>query len=65
LGIKRDCSSNYNSHGQEEIITDDNNFEDIDDDEIESYILSENEAHLKSNIWMRRNGPHLDEMKKK
>lgn len=81
LGIKSDYGNSYSHQGQEEIITDDNNFEglfypcnicftmplflDIDDDEIASYILSENEAHLKSNIWMKRNGPHLEEMEKK
>jgi hypothetical protein len=65
LGIKHDHAGNNIEHGTEEIINDDNDFGDIDDDEIESYLLSENEAHLKSNIWMRRNGPHLEEMEKK
>uniref|UniRef100_A0A1I7RPR5 B-related factor 1 n=2 Tax=Bursaphelenchus xylophilus TaxID=6326 RepID=A0A1I7RPR5_BURXY len=37
----------------------------IDDDEIESYILSNEEAELKSEVWMMRNGIHLEEMERK
>uniref|UniRef100_A0A0N5ALQ2 B-related factor 1 n=1 Tax=Syphacia muris TaxID=451379 RepID=A0A0N5ALQ2_9BILA len=38
---------------------------DIDDDEIDSYILSKEEAELKARFWMKINGEHLAEMERK
>ncbi|CAD5210377.1 unnamed protein product [Bursaphelenchus okinawaensis] len=37
----------------------------IDDDEIDSYILSNEESKLKSEVWMMRNGVHLQDMERK
>ena len=35
---------------------------DIDDDEIDTYILTKKEAAIKERFWMRCNGEHLKEM---
>lgn len=37
----------------------------IDDDEIDSYILSDVEATMKSKVWMARNADHLAEMERR
>ena len=80
LGIRREQTVDNNQFIDEEIIVDDNDFgglicvsstkfycsfSDIDDGEIDSYILSENEAHLKRRLWLKRNGHHVEEMEKK
>lgn len=36
---------------------------DIDDDEIESYIMSEREAQYKDSLWMKINATYLKEQK--
>ncbi|GMS84149.1 hypothetical protein PENTCL1PPCAC_6324 [Pristionchus entomophagus] len=36
--------------------------EDIDDDEINSYILTDQESHVKEKFWMKCNGEHLEEV---
>lgn len=36
--------------------------EDIDDDEIDSYILTDQEAQVKEKFWMKCNGEHLEEV---
>jgi len=41
------------------------NFEGIDDDEIDSYILTDTEASIKSKYWMARNSEHLQLMAEK
>lgn len=38
---------------------------DIDDEEINTYILSNEEAELKARFWMKLNGEHLAEMERK
>uniref|UniRef100_A0A7E4V1A2 B-related factor 1 n=1 Tax=Panagrellus redivivus TaxID=6233 RepID=A0A7E4V1A2_PANRE len=66
LGVKPNSSIDESVVSEdEEILVDDNDFDDLDDSEIDSYILSESEAKLKSRIWMKRNGPHLVEMERK
>ncbi|CAI4230112.1 unnamed protein product [Auanema sp. JU1783] len=39
--------------------------DDIDDDEIDTYILSSAEASLKEKFWMKSNGEHLKEMERR
>ena len=39
--------------------------EGIDDDEIDSYILTDREQELKTNVWMNLNKEYLEEMEKK
>ncbi|XP_045460497.1 transcription factor IIIB 90 kDa subunit [Harmonia axyridis] len=41
------------------------NFDDIDDDEIDSYIMSENEYLRKNGLWNMRNAKYLEEQKEK
>ncbi|GMT14519.1 hypothetical protein PFISCL1PPCAC_5816, partial [Pristionchus fissidentatus] len=36
--------------------------EDIDDDEIDSYILTDQESQVKEKFWMKCNGEHLEEV---
>lgn len=40
-------------------------FQDIDDDEIDSYILSNAESEVKAKFWMKVNGEHLKEMERR
>jgi len=49
----------------EEEILNDNDFGDISDGEIDSYILSETEAKYKSEVWMKRNGAILEDIERK
>lgn len=37
----------------------------IDDDEINTYILTEEEVSLKTRFWMKLNGDHLKEMERR
>jgi transcription factor IIIB subunit 2 len=47
---------------EEEPVNTELSLEGIDDAEIDLYILSEKEAKIKENLWMARNGAHMDEM---
>jgi transcription factor IIIB subunit 2 len=38
---------------------------DIDDKEIDAYLLNESEAKMKEGLWMQRNGAHMAEVEKK
>jgi transcription factor IIIB subunit 2 len=40
-------------------------FDDIDDEELESYIMSEHESQNKNAIWLKRNAAFLEEQKSK
>ncbi|GMR36372.1 hypothetical protein PMAYCL1PPCAC_06567, partial [Pristionchus mayeri] len=37
-------------------------FADLDDDELDSYILTDHESHIKEKFWMKCNGEHLEEV---
>lgn len=54
----------YNQPSEEEVLND-NDFDDISDGEIDSYILSEREAKVKSVMWIKRNGADLEEIERK
>lgn len=41
----------------------DMSLDDIDDDEIDTYILSENEYQRKDGLWHEMNAPYLEELK--
>lgn len=49
----------------EEVQTGEIDLDDIDDDEIDSYIMSEQEALNKDSLWMRVNADYLKELKEK
>lgn len=40
-------------------------FDDLDDDELDSYIMSESESQSKSAIWFDRNAAYLEAQKRK
>lgn len=40
-------------------------YDDLDDDEIDAYILSEQEVKMKTELWMVRNGIHMEELEKR
>lgn len=41
------------------------NFEDLDDDEIDTYIMNEDEFQCKQELWYQRNAEFLEEQKGK
>ncbi|KAI6183473.1 B-related factor 1 [Aphelenchoides bicaudatus] len=56
------------SQYQQESLIDDGDelkFDDLDEDELDAYILSEQESKMKTDLWMVRNGQHMEEMEKK
>uniref|UniRef100_A0A0N4ZPB6 B-related factor 1 n=1 Tax=Parastrongyloides trichosuri TaxID=131310 RepID=A0A0N4ZPB6_PARTI len=57
--IKRD---NENNEWGEEV---EDTLSDIDDDEIEKYILSPRERALKEKLWLKANSHHLEEMERR
>lgn len=44
-------------------MTEEVDFADLDDEELDSYIMSEKEANHKSNLWNRVNEKYLQEQK--
>ncbi|CAK5083902.1 unnamed protein product [Meloidogyne enterolobii] len=73
LGLKPSYSQQVERKINETIKSDSNNTEGdgnldltgIDDDEIDSYILTDTEASIKSKYWMARNSEHLQLMAEK
>lgn len=43
----------------------DMSLDDVDDDEIDTYIMSENEYQKKNGLWHELNAPYLEEQKSK
>lgn len=43
----------------------DMSFADIDDEELESYIMNEDEIQYKNGLWLRMNADYLDQQKSK
>lgn len=43
----------------------DMSLDDIDDEEIDTYIMSENEYQKKNGLWHELNAPYLEELKSK
>lgn len=73
LGLGRQnsepSSSNLNTSTQlQEVQTEEDTelkTDDLDDEELNAYILSEQEAEMKTELWMIRNGQHMEEMEKR
>lgn len=40
-------------------------FDDIDDEELDAYIMSEHEFECKKGLWLKRNAGYLEEQKSK
>ncbi|CAH1970760.1 unnamed protein product [Acanthoscelides obtectus] len=63
LATSLDDTANVQNSGVVEMTL--TNFDDIDDDEIDSYILSEKEFQCKNGLWYERNSEYLEQQKAK
>lgn len=65
LGLPNSLDDTSNAYIPPPEIDLDMNFDDIDDEEIDTYIMSENECENKKILWHRRNASYLEEQKLK
>lgn len=65
MGLLEDTRENTATESEDATQTGEIDLNDIDDNEIDSYIMSEQEAMNKDTLWMKVNADYLNEMKEK
>ncbi|KAL3279181.1 hypothetical protein HHI36_016694 [Cryptolaemus montrouzieri] len=63
MGLANSLQDTSNSPASVEPLNVDMNFDDIDDAEIDMYIMTENEYQHKNGLWHKRNAAYLEEQK--
>ncbi|XP_028131953.1 transcription factor IIIB 90 kDa subunit [Diabrotica virgifera virgifera] len=63
IGLPNSLEDTSNAYQPPEQLQLDMNFDDLDDDELDTYIMTDNEVHNKKTMWYRRNATYLEEQK--
>lgn len=65
MGLAKSLDDTSNAVHNSPDLTVDMSLDDIDDEEIDTYIMSENEYQKKNGLWHELNAPYLEELKSK